>query len=174
MRSRQQSQKQELESQTAIDLQQIHYEQKRVADRANLDDIIWSRFILIVASLGILILLLGVISSILGHTSISYLEVAGGTVTSAISVLVHRPRKDIMQRVDNIYEKQVQAQNIRVALMVLSTLPGEAYERNAQTIIEKLIDGRPQDKDILELPMERQSVEKTPQLPTKVIPDTNT
>jgi hypothetical protein len=174
MQPRRQGQKQKKDSQTAIEIQQLHYEQKWVADEANREYKIWSRFNLVVASLGISILLFGVVSSVLGLTSIGYVGVASGAITSAVSVLVYRPKRDIMQRIDNMNEKFFQIQKIGYAMGILSTLHDEAYERGALTFIEKLIDVQPQDKEVSELPMERKSVEKTPQLPTNELTDTNT
>lgn len=97
-----------------------------------------------------------------------------GTITSAISILVHRPRRDNVQRVDKIYEKLVIQENIRTAMMVLGTLQGEAYERSANTIIEKLFDVQSKDREVPELPVGRQTGEMVPQLPTNVETDTNT
>ncbi len=166
MQSSQQGQKKEVDSQTAIDIQQIHHEQKRIADSAIRDDKIWSRFILTVAILGVSILLLGVVSSVLGLSTIGNVEVAGGTITSVISILVHRPRRDIMQRADKIYEMQVRAEKTHIAIMLAGTLHGKAYERTTEIIIKQLIDGQSTVREVPELPAGRQSDEKTPPLPT--------
>lgn len=174
MQSSQQGQIQEVDSQTAVDIQQIHYEQKRIADKALQEDNIWSRFILTVAILGVLILLLGVVSSVLGLTSIGFVELAGGTITSGISILVHRPRRDIMQRADKIYDQLVILEKTRFAIMLAGTLSNEARERNTETIIKALMDMQSKDREVPELPVGRQSDEKTSQLPTNVATNTHT
>ncbi len=164
----------EVDSQIGFDIQKIQNEQKRIVDQAIRDDRIWSRFTLVVAVLGVSILLLGVGGSFLGLTSIAIVEVAGGSITSAVSILVYRTRRDNVQRIDKIYEKQVQAENIRLAFLLLRTLHGKAYERMAKALIEKLIGVQPEDGEIPKLPEGSQSNKKTPQLPTNQVNDTNT
>jgi hypothetical protein len=174
MQSSHQGQKQKEDSQTAFYIQQIHTEQKRIANRALLDDKMWSHFILVVAILGVSFLLLGVVSSVLGLTSIGYTEVAAGTITSGISILVHRPRRDIMQRADKIYDKQAIEENLHIAIMLAESLHEEARERATETIIKALADVQSKVREAPELPVGRQSDEKIPQLPTNEATNTHT
>lgn len=164
MQSSQQGQKQEVNSQTDFDMQRIQYEyaQKQIVDQAIHDDKIWSRFNLVIGILGVSILLLGVGSSFLGLTSIGIVGVAGGSITSAFSILVLGPSRNKNQRVEKIYDNLIEQDKFYKAIILAGTLQGEARERAIEKIIE--LSYRPsKDREVPELSVEPRSNEKTPQ-----------
>jgi hypothetical protein len=156
-----------------------HGKKKQPVDQQFVDQIIheekiWSRFSLVVAILGVSILLLGVGSSFLGLTSIGIVGVAGGTVTSAVSVLVHRPANDNLQRKKEIFDILQKHARFNFGLSLVEELPVEVKERVLEKYIAELSYQPSKDRVVPELPMQRQSGKNTSQLPPNPENDTNT
>lgn len=118
-------------------------------------------------------LLLGVCSSLLGLTSIGIVGVAGGSITSAV-MLVLRAAGDNLQRKKVIFDMLTVQSRTNAGLRLAKKLPDEAQER----VYEKYIEGTSyrlsNDRDVLRLPEGRQSDKNISQSPPKPENDTNT
>jgi hypothetical protein len=157
MQSSQQGQKQEVDSQSGFENKQTESEIRRIADIFVRDDKNSSRINLVVGILGVSILLLGVGGSFLGLTTIGFVGVAGGTITSAFSILVLGPSRNKNKRTERYYDDLIERGKFDRAIELAESLPGEARERTIEKIIEWYV--QPKDREVPGLPEGRQTSE---------------
>ncbi len=106
----------------------------------------WSRFSLIAAIFGFLVVLGGVAAMLIGNTPVGLITSAAGVIPEVAAALFFQQAKEANKRVDEIREKLLEAEGIHRAIELSLTTDEATQNRLKEAIISQILGLPPKDK----------------------------